>query len=115
MNAFTTPYQAIADGTRRQILDLLQREPMTAGIIAQRFRKISRPAVSKHLAILRRARLVHFQKQGRERVYALNAEPLREVNAWVRQYEKFWDQQLQSFKDYVEAEAKKEAPDEQES
>jgi DNA-binding transcriptional ArsR family regulator len=60
------------------------------------------PAVSKHLRILRRSKLVTAKKKGRERIYSLNAGPLRDIEAWIRQYEAFWDQQLQSFKDYVE-------------
>lgn len=110
-----TPYKAIADDTRRRILDLLRTESLTAGAIAEQFQRrgrsrggMTRPAVSKHLAILRSSRLVIAKKQGRERVYTLNAEPLREVNIWVQQYEAFWDQQLRAFKDYVESEVKKE-------
>lgn len=102
-----TPYKAISDDTRRHILDLLRGEPLTAGAIAVKCRHLSRPAVSKHLSILRRSRLVSAKKQGRERVYTLNAKPLREVDTWVQQYEKFWDEQLQSFKTYVESEVKK--------
>lgn len=110
-----TPYRAIADTTRREILDLLRLDPLTAGAIAERFRKkrLSRPAVSKHLRILRQSRLVQVTKKGRERVYMLNAGPLREVDAWVQQYEAFWDRQLQSFKEYVEAESKKERKNEE--
>jgi DNA-binding transcriptional ArsR family regulator len=107
------PYKAIADTTRRQILDLLRNENLTAGVIAERFRRksLSRPAVSKHLRILRQSRLVLVTKKGRERVYALNAEPLRAVDAWVKTYEAFWDQQLQAFKEYVESENRKEKKD----
>jgi DNA-binding transcriptional ArsR family regulator len=111
-----TPYKAIADDTRRHILDLLRDEPLTAGAIAKQFQRrgrsqagISRPAVSKHLAILKRSRLITARKQGRERIYALNAEPLAEVSNWVKQYEAFWDKQLQAFKDFVETETKKES------
>jgi len=109
-----TPYKAIADDTRRQILDLLRTESLTAGDIAVRVhgrgpgRGLSRPAVSKHLRILRSSRLVSARKQGRERVYQLNAEPLRAIETWVKQYEQFWDQQLDSFKAYVENSVKKE-------
>jgi DNA-binding transcriptional ArsR family regulator len=99
-----TPYKAIADATRRQILDLLRGRPLTAGAIAGRFRRLSRPAVSKHLAILRRARLVTARRRGREHVYHLNPRPLREVSDWLERYEAFWDEQLQAFKDYVESE-----------
>ncbi len=109
-----TPYKAIADDTRRHILDLLRVEPLTAGVIAQRVRqrrstpKLSRPAVSKHLRILRSSRLVSAKREGREQVYHLNAEPLRDVESWVRQYEQFWDKQLDAFKAYVEAAVEKE-------
>jgi DNA-binding transcriptional ArsR family regulator len=110
-----TPYKAIADDTRRHILDLLRRETLTAGAIAERFGGMSRPAVSKHLAILRRSRLVLAKKRGRERVYALNAAPLREVNRWLVQYQQFWDNQLESFKNYVESNTLPEAHDDAES
>lgn len=112
-----TPYKAIADTTRRQILDLLRGENLTAGVIAERFRKksLSRPAVSKHLRILRQSRLVLVKKKGRERVYTLNAGPLREVDDWLSEYEAFWDRQLQAFKEYVESDSKKEMQDGQTS
>ena len=108
-------YHAISDGTRRQILDLLQKESLTAGLIAQRFKKISRPAVSKHLAVLRRSKLVLIRKQGRERIYTLNAAPLKEVSDWINRYQTFWDEQLQSFKNYVESNPKQEADHDEES
>ena len=108
-------YHAISDQTRRQILDLLQKESLTAGVIAQRFQKISRPAVSKHLAVLRRSKLVLIRKQGRERIYTLNAAPLKEISDWVNRYQTFWDEQLQSFKKYVESNAKEEANHDEES
>jgi len=104
-----SPYKAIADDTRRQILDALQQENLTAGAIAQRFRRVSRPAVSKHLSILRRSRLVVAHKRGREQVYALNAAPLREVEAWISQYQVHWDTRLQALKNYVESQPTTEA------
>jgi DNA-binding transcriptional ArsR family regulator len=109
MNTYS-PYKAISDNTRRQILDLLRAENLTAGVIAGRVRKksLSRTAVSKHLRILRKSQLVLVRKQGREWVYALNAGPLREVDLWLKEYEAFWDRQLQAFKDYVESSSKKE-------
>lgn len=108
-------YHAISDHTRRQILDLLQKESLTAGVIAQRFRKISRPAVSKHLAVLRRSKLVLIRKQGRERIYTLNAAPLKEISDWVNRYQTFWDEQLQSFKNYVESNPNQEAKNDEKS
>jgi DNA-binding transcriptional ArsR family regulator len=96
-------YHAISDGTRRRILDMLHEENLTAGAIARRFRYISRPAVSKHLAVLRRSKLVLIRKQGRERIYVLNAHPLKEISDWVGRYSSGWRQQLGSFKKYIES------------
>jgi|GEM_PF-338352 len=100
-----SPYRAISDPTRRRILDLLrERGPQRAGDIALRFPRISRPAVSKHLRVLRQARLVREIAEGRERWYRLNPEPLREVyDSWLRQYETFWTERLQTLKQLVEA------------
>jgi DNA-binding transcriptional ArsR family regulator len=96
-------FRALADGTRRDILDLLRRrDGLTAGEIARRFPRLSRPAVSKHLAVLRRSRLVRARKHGREQRYTLNAEPLEGVAQWVAQYEAAWQQQLGALKGYVE-------------
>ena len=106
-----TPYKAIADETRRYILDALRQENLTAGAIAQRFRRVSRPAVSKHLAILRRSRLVVAHKRGREQIYALNAEPLREVQDWISQYQARWDDKLQFLKTFVESHSTQEDHD----
>lgn len=108
-------FRAISDPSRRRILDLLRRQNLTAGEIAERFPELSRPAVSKHLGILRRAHLVQSHKKGREQIYALRPGPLREVANWVQDYQQFWDHQLQSLKDYVERQEtgeKKEVNDE---
>jgi DNA-binding transcriptional ArsR family regulator len=104
MNSPTTPYKAISDSTRRQILDLLrEKNRMTAGSIAQSFPEISRPAVSKHLRILRGSDLVRTRRLGRERIYSINPAPLRQIAEWLRQYQVFWDEQLTSLKDFVES------------
>lgn len=103
MATAVAPYAAISDPTRRGILDLLRRGSLNAGAIAHRFPEISRPAVSKHLAILRRSRLVVARRSGRELRYRLNAEPLRAVDAWLRRYEMFWGRRLTDFKSFVES------------
>ena len=96
-------YRAVSDGTRRQIIDLLvSRGPLRAGDIAGNFPSISRPAVSKHLRILRESRLVRESKQGRERWYAFSAVPLSEVYQWVRRYEQFWSGKLEELARIVE-------------
>ena len=99
-----SPYRAVSDGTRRHILDLLRDTgPLRAGDIAGHFQKISRPAVSKHLRILRQARLVDEVQQGRERWYRLNPQPLREMyESWLQHYEAFWSERLQTLKRLVE-------------
>ena len=96
-------FQALADPTRRAVLDLLRRGSQPAGQIAQAF-PVSRPAISKHLRLLRRAHLVHEHREGRNRVYQLNPEPLRAVDSWIEQYRTFWTASLSNLKAFVEAE-----------
>jgi DNA-binding transcriptional ArsR family regulator len=96
-------FQALADPTRRAILDLLRRGSQAAGQIASAF-PASRPAISKHLRLLRRAQLVHEHRDGRHRVYELNPEPLRVVDSWIEQYRVFWTAGLNNLKAFIEAE-----------
>jgi len=96
-------FQALADPTRRAVLDLLRRGSQPAGHIAGAF-PVSRPAISKHLRLLRRAHLVHEHREGRHRVYQLNPEPLRAVDSWLEQYRNFWKISLTNLKTFVEAE-----------
>src|ERR1700691_2412704 len=96
-------FQALADPTRRAVLDLLRRGSQPAGEIAGAF-PVSRPAISKHLRLLRRAHLVQEHREGRHRVYQLNAEPLKAVDAWLEQYRVFWQTSLANLKTFVEAE-----------
>lgn len=97
--------QALADPTRRRILDLLTQKEMAAGEIAARFPEISRPAVSQHLAVLREAGLVSERQAGRYRLYRLEAEPLREFwEGWLQKYQRFWDDRLLALKRLVEEE-----------
>jgi len=100
-------FQALADPTRRAVLELLRRGALPAGQIAREF-PVSRPAISKHLRLLRRARLVEEHRQGRHRLYRLNAEPLRGVETWLEQYRVFWQASLTRLKTFVEAEHAKE-------
>jgi len=100
-------FQALADPTRRAVLDLLRRGSQPAGTIAGAF-PVSRPAISKHLRLLRRAHLVREHREGRHRVYQLNPEPLRAVDSWLNQYRRFWSANLASLKAFVEAEHAKE-------
>lgn len=96
-------FHALADPTRRAVLDLLRRGSQPAGQIASAF-PVSRPAISKHLRLLRRAHLVREHREGRNRVYQLNPEPLRAVDSWIQQYRVFWAASLNNLKAFVEAE-----------
>jgi DNA-binding transcriptional ArsR family regulator len=100
-------FQALADPTRRAVLDLLRRGSQPAGQIASAF-PVSRPAISKHLRLLRRAHLVREHREGRHRVYQLNPEPLRAVDTWIEQYRVFWMSSLNNLKSFVEAEYERE-------
>mgnify|MGYP000947234466 FL=1 len=98
--------QALADPTRRRILDLLAQGDLAAGEIAGHFPSISRPAVSQHLAVLREAGLVRERREGRRRIYRLEPEPLREFwEGWLSRYQRFWDDRLADLKGLVESEA----------
>lgn len=101
-------FQALADPTRRAVLDLLRRGALPAGQIAREF-PVSRPAISKHLRLLRRARLVEERREGRHRLYRLNAEPLRGVDAWLNEYRNFWQSNLTRLKAFVETEHEKQS------
>ena len=96
-------FGALADPTRRAMLDLLRRGRQPAGHIANQF-PVSRPAISKHLRLLRRAHLVEEQREGRHRFYRLNPEPLRAVDSWLEEYRVFWQASLSGLKAFVEAE-----------
>jgi DNA-binding transcriptional ArsR family regulator len=100
-------FSALADPTRRAVLDLLRKGRQPAGQIARAF-PVSRPAISKHLRLLRRAHLVNEHREGRHRFYHLNPEPLRAVDSWLEQYRTFWAASLNNLKAFVEAEYAKE-------
>jgi DNA-binding transcriptional ArsR family regulator len=91
-------FRAIADPTRREILGGGRH---TVGELAGNFRT-SRPAISKHLRLLRSAGLVVTHREGTARICELNAKPLRAVDAWLRDYEAFWRASLRDLKRYVE-------------
>ena len=94
-------FGAVADPTRRAILDVLRHGDLTAGELADRF-PISRPAISRHLRVLRMANLVHECREARCRVYSLNATPLADVDRWLARYRLFWGARLHDLKRYVE-------------
>lgn len=96
-------FRAIADPTRRSILSLLAGQEQTLGEIASNF-EISRPAVTKHLKILREGGLVTVRAQGREKLHTLQPEALKSVSEWLTFFSPFWDEKLDQLKQAVEAE-----------
>jgi DNA-binding transcriptional ArsR family regulator len=94
-------FAALADPTRRRLLELLARSELRVNDMARRF-DVSRPAISQHLRVLRDAGLVRETRVGRERHYRLRARPLRHVYDWVRRYEKFWDESLRKLGDTLD-------------
>lgn len=95
-------YQAIADPTRRKLLQLLSDQEMPVTVISGHF-TMSRTAVSKHLRVLADAGLVKDRKVGRETRYRLDPEPLLELKKWLSYYERFWENKLSALKRYVES------------
>jgi DNA-binding transcriptional ArsR family regulator len=94
-------FRAIADPTRREILNLLREGPQAVGEIAGNFRA-SRPAISKHLSLLKSAGLVVARQRGTANICELNARPLSAVNDWLGDYQAFWKGTLRDLKKYIE-------------
>jgi len=99
--SLTAIYSAIADPTRREMLELLGTGELSITAIASHF-PVSRVAISKHLAVLEQAGLVEERKVGREHRYQLNPLPLRQAHAWLAHYEHFWQEKLLTLKAQVE-------------
>ena len=97
----TTAYDAIADPTRRRVLGLLADRERTAGEIAAAF-TISRPAISRHLRVLREAGLVHVRPRAQPRVYALDPRPLDDVDALLTSIRAFWEPRLEALERHLD-------------
>lgn len=100
MEAYVSPIDALADPTRRRILELLRGRPAAVGELAGRL-PVSRPAVSQHLRTLRQAGLVTFRREGTRNVYAVDQRGIAEMRAWL---DAFWDDALDRYKETVERE-----------
>jgi DNA-binding transcriptional ArsR family regulator len=94
-------FRALADPTRRAVLDLLARRELSVGDLAGSF-AISQPALSQHLAVLRSARLVRARKAGRFRFYRANPAALKPVVDWILRYEGFWRRKLSRLSDLLD-------------
>jgi DNA-binding transcriptional ArsR family regulator len=97
------PFAALGDPTRRVILETLRdRRTMTAGEVASLFPRVSRAAVSKHLGVLRRARLVAAEERGREWLYRLEYERLAHIERWLQGFAPYWEESLRRLKERAE-------------
>ena len=97
-------FAALANPTRRDVLDLLLDGPQPAGAIAAHF-DMARPSVSEHLKVLREAGLVTENRDGRHRLYAVAARPLAEMRDWLTPYERFWRSSLSDLARFLEDDA----------
>jgi DNA-binding transcriptional ArsR family regulator len=94
-------FVAIADPTRRAILDRLSQGEQPVKELAQPF-SMSLPAISQHLQVLCAAGLVSQRREGKQRFYRLNPEPLKQVSDWITHYEQFWQEKLDALGNYLE-------------
>ena len=95
-------FSALADPTRRQVLDLLSRRERAAGELGRAFPQISQPGMSRHLRVLREAGLVRVRHDRRHRFYSLRSERLAEVDAWISKFRGFWESELDSLEAYLD-------------
>jgi DNA-binding transcriptional ArsR family regulator len=98
-------FHAIADPTRRRMLELLRDAELPATRLASSFPRISQPSASQHLRVLRAAGLVQVRRVGRNRVYRIRPRQLRLVVDWVAFFDKFWDQKLEALGKYLQRQA----------
>jgi DNA-binding transcriptional ArsR family regulator len=99
-------FQAIADPTRREIINLLAHRELNLNAVADNF-DISRPAISKHIKILTECGLLIINQQGRERYCQANLGKLKEVQDWTAQYSAFWDNKLNALSAFLAKDKKK--------
>ena len=94
-------FQAIADPTRREIIQLLSKQSLNVNAVADNF-DISRPAISRHVRILTECGLLVIRRQGRERFCQADLRKLKQVADWTDRYREFWTKKLDALEDYLE-------------
>lgn len=93
-------FQAIADPTRREIINMIAHKSLNLNSVAEQF-NVSRPAISKHIKILTECGLVVIKQQGRERYCEAQLSKLNEVSEWVERYRQFWTSKLDALENYL--------------
>src|SRR5882724_10068931 len=94
-------FQAIADPTRREIINLVAYQSLNLNAIAENF-KVSRPAIAQHIKVLTECGLIIMKKQGRERYCEAKLQKLSQVSDWVEQYRKFWGERFDELDNILE-------------
>jgi DNA-binding transcriptional ArsR family regulator len=102
----TDAFNAVAEPRRRQILDLLAQGERPVNDLVELL-GLAQPQVSKHLRVLREVDLVHVRDEGRQRLYRLNAAPLRDIHDWLAKYQQLWSERFDAM-DTILAELKTE-------
>lgn len=100
MEARRDVFQAIADPTRREIIDLLSQQPMNLNAIAEHF-DVTRPAISNHIRILNECGIIAIEQVGRARFCKIQPERLKQISDWVGRYEGLWIRRIDSFEKYL--------------
>ena len=99
-------FLAIADPTRRAMLDFLIAKPRPAGEIVSHFPQLTQPGVSQHLRVLREAQLVNVTVHAQQRIYSLKPEGLKTLGDWISKYQVFWTDKLQALEEHLERKGK---------
>src|SRR5687768_11970481 len=97
-------FQAIADPTRREIINMIAHQSINLNTVADNF-NISRPAISKHIKILTECGLIVMKQQGRERYCEAKLQKLNEVSQWIEQYRVFWSKKLDALENFLAIDA----------
>lgn len=94
-------FEAVAEPSRRMLLDLLADGERSAGELVATLPELTQPAVSRHLRVLREAGLVEVRPEGQRRIYALRADGLIEIDAWIGRYRRFWARHLDALEKHL--------------
>ena len=95
-------FYAVANPTRRAMLDFLVASPRSAGEIVSHFPQLTQPGVSQHLRVLREAQLVSVTVNTQQRIYTIKPEGLRTLYEWISKYQEFWTDKLDALKEHLE-------------
>ena len=98
-------FQAIADPTRREIINMISKKPLNVNAVTENF-PVTRTAIYKHIKILTECGLINIRQQGRERYCEANLEKLNEVSDWAEQYRKIWTEKLDAPEEFINKKSK---------